>query len=82
MLEQDVDDIPDLRLDTELLVTEPPFVASPLRFDCSPKHTFLGSHISGKRIALTENVFYTFRGEKIEALLPWKLGQRTENTAT
>ena len=65
MLERDVDDIPDLRFHIELLVTEPPFVASRLRFDCRPKHSFLGLHIGGKRISFAENVFYTFRGGKI-----------------
>jgi predicted ester cyclase len=65
MLEQDVRDIPDLRFDVELLVTEPPVVASRLRFDCTPKHTFLGLHIGGKRVAFAENVFYAFRVGKI-----------------
>jgi predicted ester cyclase len=49
MLEQDVRDIPDLRFDIELLVTEPPVVASRLRFNCSPSGTFLGLHVDGKR---------------------------------
>jgi predicted ester cyclase len=65
MLEQDVRDIPDLRFDIELLVNEPPVVASRLRFNCSPKGTFLGLHIDGKRIDFTENVFYAFRDGKI-----------------
>ncbi|MEX3959432.1 ester cyclase [Trinickia sp. EG282A] len=65
MLEQDVRDIPDLHFDIELLVIEPPVVASRLRFDCTPRHTFLGLDIGGKRIAFTENVFYAFRGDKI-----------------
>lgn len=65
MLERDVREIPDLRFDIELLVTEPPVVASRLRFNCTPRHMFLGLHIDGKRIAFTENVFYAFRGGKI-----------------
>jgi predicted ester cyclase len=65
MLEQDAADIPDLRFVIELLVTEPPFVASRLRFDCRPRHTFLGLHIGGKRITFAENVFYAFRDGKI-----------------
>ncbi|MFL9884134.1 ester cyclase [Paraburkholderia agricolaris] len=65
MLERDVSEIPDLRFDIELLVTEPPFVASRLRFDCSPQDTFLGLHVGGKRVTFAENVFYRFRGEKI-----------------
>ncbi len=65
MLEHDVRDIPDLRFNIELLVIEPPVVASRLRFDCTPGDTFLGLSIGGKRIAFAENVFYAFRGGKI-----------------
>ena len=65
MLEKDVRDIPDLRFDIDLLVVEAPVVASRLRFDCSPRGTFLGLNIGGKRISFTENVFYLFRDGKI-----------------
>ncbi|MFT4065428.1 ester cyclase [Paraburkholderia sp.] len=75
MLERDVRAIPDLRFDIELLVIEPPVVASRLRFDCAPSHTFLGLHIDGKRIAFTENVFYTFRGGKIAQV--WSVIDKT-----
>jgi len=65
MLENDVREIPDLRFHIEMLVTEAPFVASRLRFECTPRGTFLGLDIDGKRISFTENVFYAFRGGKI-----------------
>lgn len=65
MLEKDVRDIPDLRFQIDLLVVEPPFVASRLRFDCSPRSTFLGLDVGGRRIGFAENVFYAFRGGKI-----------------
>ncbi|SDE32331.1 ester cyclase [Paraburkholderia lycopersici] len=65
MLEQDVREIPDLRFDIELLVAQPPYLASRLRFDCTPSQTFLGLHVGGKRISFRENVFYAFRGGKI-----------------
>ena len=65
MLERDVRDIPDLRFHIDLLVVEAPVVASRLRFDCSPRGTFLGLNIGGKRISFTENVFYAFRDGKI-----------------
>lgn len=65
MLERDVHDIPDLRFIIELLVVEPPVVASRLAFDCSPTHHFLGLDVGGKRISFTENVFYAFRDGKI-----------------
>jgi predicted ester cyclase len=44
---------------------EAPLVASRLRFDCSPRHTFLGLQINGQRITFAENVFYAFRDGKI-----------------
>lgn len=65
MLAQDFRDIPDLHFDIELLVCEPPRVASRLAFDCSPKGRFLGLDVNGKRVAFAENVFYEFEGGKI-----------------
>jgi predicted ester cyclase len=57
------------------MVTEPPVVASRLRFDCTPKHTFLGLHIGGKRVTFSENVFYTFRDGKIAQV--WSVIDKT-----
>ncbi len=37
MLEEDFRAIPDLHFDIQLLISEPPRVASRLRFDCTPK---------------------------------------------
>jgi predicted ester cyclase len=65
MLEQDFRDIPDLHFDIRLLISDPPHVASRLAFDCTPKATFLGLPINGKKVCFTENVFYEFRGERI-----------------
>ncbi len=65
MLERDVAAIPDLRFEIELLVCEPPRVASRLRFDCTPRGTFLGLPVDGRRVAFAENVFYEFRGGRI-----------------
>ena len=66
MLERDFDEIPDLRFNIEMLVSEPPLVASRLRFDCRPKGLFLGLPVNGKRVSFAENVFYQFRSGKIE----------------
>ncbi len=66
MLERDFREIPDLRFDVQLLVAEPPLVASRLRFDCTPRGTFLGVQVDGRRVSFTENVFYAFRGSRIE----------------
>lgn len=65
MLERDYQAIPDLRFRIELLVCEPPHVASRLGFDCTPIGRFLGLPVDGRRVAFAENVFYEFRGEKI-----------------
>ena len=65
MLERDFCEIPDLYFDIQLLISDPPYIASRLGFDCTPKGKFLGLNVNGKRISFTENVFYEFRREKI-----------------
>jgi predicted ester cyclase len=66
MLERDFYEIPDLYFDIRLLISDPPYIASRLGFDCRPKRKFLGLHVNGKRVSFTENVFYEFRRRKIE----------------
>jgi predicted ester cyclase len=65
MLERDFREIPDLQFSVALLVAEPPRVASRLDFACTPKASFLGLPVNGKRVSFAENVFYEFRGRKI-----------------
>ena len=65
MLERDFDEIPDLYFNIQLLIADPPYVASRLAFDCSPKGRFLGLDVNGKKVSFTENVFYEFRAERI-----------------
>lgn len=65
MLERAFEEIPDLHFDIRLLISDPPYIASRLGFDCTPKRGFLGLPVNGKRISFTENVFYEFRREKI-----------------
>src|SRR5689334_4409713 len=65
MLERDFTEIPDLHFNIELLVADPPVIASRLRFDCTPKGKFLGLDVNGRRVAFTENVFYRFRDGRI-----------------
>lgn len=74
MLERDVLQIPDLRFEIDLLLAEPPMVASRLRFDCTPQGDFLGVPVNGRRIVFTENVFYRFRDGKIAEV--WSLLDR------
>ncbi len=66
MLERDFSEIPDLHFEIQLLMADPPLVASRLRFDCTPRGTFLGLQVNGRRVSFTENVFYEFREAKIE----------------
>ncbi len=68
MLERDFREIPDLRFDIHLLTCEPPHVACRLRFDCTPQGRFLGLDINGRKVSFTENVFYRFGGQRIEAV--------------
>jgi predicted ester cyclase len=65
MLETDFREIPDLHFNIQLLIADPPYVASRLAFDCSPKGKFLGLDVNGKKLSFTENVFYEFRAGKI-----------------
>ena len=65
MLERDFEKIPDLQFNIELLICDPPHVASRLRFDCRPKGLFLDLPVNGRRVVFTENVFYQFRDERI-----------------
>ncbi|WP_407180329.1 ester cyclase [Bradyrhizobium sp. STM 3562] len=65
MLERDFHEIPDLHFNIQLLICDACYVASRLSFDCSPRGTFLGLDINGKRVSFAENVFYEFRAKKI-----------------
>lgn len=66
MLERDFREIPDLRFNIQLLISDPPCIASRLNFDCTPKGKFLGLDVNGKRISFAENVFYEYREQRIE----------------
>ncbi|CCV15254.1 ester cyclase [Mesorhizobium sp. STM 4661] len=65
MLEKDFDDIPDLYFNVRMLIADPPYIASRIDFDCSPKANFLGLPLNGKRVSFSENVIYEFRDGKI-----------------
>jgi predicted ester cyclase len=43
MLEKDFYEIPDLYFDIQLLISDPPYIASRLKFDCTPKGHSLDS---------------------------------------
>jgi predicted ester cyclase len=68
MLERDFREIPDLHFNVHLLICEPPYIASRLKFDCTPKESFLGLKVDGRKVSFAENVFYEFHERKIKAV--------------
>lgn len=65
MLERDFREIPDLVFRIQLLVADPPTVASRLNFTVSPRGEFFGLPINGRTVTFDENVFYECRDGKI-----------------
>ena len=65
MLEGDFRAIPDLVFSIELLVSDPPRIASRLQFDCTPSGMLFGLPVNGRRVRFTENVIYQFTGGRI-----------------
>jgi predicted ester cyclase len=65
MLKRDFAEIPDLHFNIQLLTSDPPYIASRLYFNCTPKGTFLGLNVRGRKVSFTENVFYEFVKGKI-----------------
>jgi predicted ester cyclase len=66
MLEDDFRAIPDLRFAIELLISDPPRIASRLHFDCTPRGMLFDLPVNGKRIKFAENVFYEFPAGRIQ----------------
>jgi predicted ester cyclase len=65
MLIGDFRAIPDLRFTIDVLVVEPPTVASRLDFDCTPTGELFGLAVNGRKVRFSENVFYRFSGGRI-----------------
>jgi predicted ester cyclase len=65
MLKADFSDIPDIYFHAELLIVEPPRLASRLLFNCKPSAKFLGLDVSGKQVTFAEHVLYAFNDKKI-----------------
>ncbi len=65
MLERDFREIPDIQFNVQLLISEPPCIASRLLFDCTPRGEFLGLPVNGRKVSFSENAFYKFRADKI-----------------
>ena len=65
MLQRDFSEIPDLSFTIELVVAEPPYLASRLSFNCTPRERFLNLSVDGRTVSFAENVFYEFLDERI-----------------
>lgn len=65
MLVKDFADIPDLRFEADILASDATRVAARLLFNCTPKATFMGLPVNGRRIQFCEHVFYEFEHAKI-----------------
>ncbi|MFS8125472.1 ester cyclase [Rhizobium sp. BR 250] len=65
MLVKDFADIPDLRFEAEILVSDTNRIAARLQFDCTPKATFMDLPVNGRRVQFCEHVFYEFEHAKI-----------------
>lgn len=65
MLAEDFAMIPDLAFRPGPVVAEAPFIAARLDFDCTPRATFLGLAVDGRRVTFAENVFYEIRDGRI-----------------
>lgn len=75
MLEADYVQIPDLHFNIELLAVDPPHIACRLRFDVTPKGSFLGLAVDGKKVTFCENAFYLFSDDKIREV--WSVIDKT-----
>jgi predicted ester cyclase len=75
MLEGDFRAIPDLYFDVQLLIAEPPRIASRLQFNCTPAGVLFGLPVNGKKVRFSENVFYEFLDRRIETV--WSIIDKT-----
>ena len=65
MLEKDVEDVPDLTFNVEMVTCDPPNVAARLAFDCTPAGEFQGLAGNVKQVKFTETVFYEISDRRI-----------------
>ena len=75
MLENDFQQIPNLWFKSELVVCEPPAIAVRLKFDCTPKGSFLDLPVNGRTLSFVENVFYEFEAGLIKRV--WSVIDKT-----
>jgi predicted ester cyclase len=66
MLENDFYEIPDLHFDIKLLISDPPYIASRLEFDCRPREVSLGSLSTASGFASLRTYSTNFRAERFD----------------
>ncbi|UNZ53863.1 ester cyclase [Agrobacterium tumefaciens] len=76
MLVRDFADIPDLRFQEEIVVSNGTRIGARLFFDCGPKATFMGLPVNGRRVQFCEHVFYEFEHQKIRRV--WSVIDKNE----
>jgi predicted ester cyclase len=76
MLVKDFADIPDLRFEAQILVSNGTRTGARLFFDCAPKGTFMGLPVNGRRVQFCEHVFYEFEHGKIRRV--WSVIDKAE----
>ena len=62
MLEKDYNDIPDLKFNIGLLVSDESYIVCRLVFECTPSGIFLGLPVNGKKVANMEVIELGKRG--------------------
>jgi predicted ester cyclase len=68
LLATDIEAVPDLFYDAQIVVATDDRVACRLFFSCTPQRDFLGFTPNGKRLTFAEHVFYDFRDARIAAV--------------
>jgi predicted ester cyclase len=76
MLVKDFADIPDLRFEAQILVSNGTRTGARLFFDCAPKSIFMGLPVNGRRVQFCEHVFYEFEHGKIRRV--WSVIDKAE----
>ena len=69
MIAKDIEAVPDLYFEINMLVVDDDQVACRINFNCTPRGEFMGFRPNGKKISFSEHVFYKLREGKIYEVL-------------
>jgi predicted ester cyclase len=65
LLEDNFRDIPDLHFAIAFLISDPPRIASRLKFNCRPRGILFDLPVNGKRVEFAEHALYDFSAGRI-----------------